>query len=418
MVRFREVLLNKNFFSLWSGQIVSEFGDRLSQMALIALVYSRRPGSVAAMSSLIFFIFIPVFVIGPVAGAYVDRWDRKRIMIVADIIRGFLVLAIPIFVIMDLMLPVYILVFLVFSGTRFFLPSKMAIIPSIVSEEKLLVANSLSNTTRMIAAMLGFAIAGFLVKWVGYMWGFYINGISYFISAGLIALITPRKDLTDIKGDIHMTKDLIEHSIRRNIFKEVADGFRYMFIDDRMKFVAGILFAAMAGAGAVFCVIIVFVQESFGSVTEDLGVLGVFIGAGLFLGTILYGRYCQRLHKTRTMLASFALCGAFLSLFAFSSNILGVFSAGAFFLFMVGVAGAPILTCSNYLMHIAVPDESRGRIFSSMEIVIHTGFLIFMLLSALLSGRVSNFSIIFYSGVSFTVLGLGGQLLVKKERAS
>lgn len=387
-------------------------------MALIALVYSRRPGSVAAMSGLIFFIFIPVFVIGPVAGAYVDRWDRKRIMIVADIIRGFLVLAIPIFVMMDLMLPVYMLVFLVFSGTRFFLPSKMAIIPSIVTKEKLLVANSLSNTTRMIAAMLGFAIAGFLVKWVGYMWGFYINGVSYFISAGLIALITPREDLTDIRGDINMTKELIEHSIRRNIFKEVADGFRQMLRDDRMKFVTAVLFAAMAGAGAVFCVIIVFVQESFGSVTEDLGVMGIFIGAGLFLGTILYGRFCQRLHKTRTMLASFAMCGLFLSLFAFSSNVLGVFSVGALSLFLVGLAGAPILTCSNYLIHIAVPDESRGRIFSSMEIVTHAGFLVFMMLSAVLSGRVSNFSIIFYSGVSFAVLGLGGQLLVKKERAS
>jgi len=168
-----------------------------------------------ALARLLFFIVIPVFVIGPVAGVYVDRWDRKRVMIISDVIRGLLVLAIPIFVKLNMMGAIYILVFLIFSATRFFLPSKMAFIPSIVSKEKLLVANSLSNTTRMVATVFGFAIAGIIVRLIGHMWGFYLNAISYFVSGIFIAVITPKEKLTDVKEDIRVTKEIVEKSIRK-----------------------------------------------------------------------------------------------------------------------------------------------------------------------------------------------------------
>ena len=190
MGSFRETLFSKNFFTIWFSQIVSEFGDKLNQMALVALVYSRAPGSVAAMAKLVFFIVIPVFLIGPLAGACVDRWNRKKVMIVSDVARGLMVIAIPFLVVTGMMVPVYVLIFLSFSATRFFLPSKMAIIPSVVSEDKLLAANTLVSTTRVIASALGFVIAGFLVKWMGYVWGFYIDGATYFISAVLIFTVT------------------------------------------------------------------------------------------------------------------------------------------------------------------------------------------------------------------------------------
>ena len=75
--------------------MISQFGDRLNQMALIALVYQKSPGSTIELAKLALFIIIPVFIIGPIAGAYVDRWNRKHIMIVSDLLRGLLVLFIP-----------------------------------------------------------------------------------------------------------------------------------------------------------------------------------------------------------------------------------------------------------------------------------------------------------------------------------
>jgi DHA3 family macrolide efflux protein-like MFS transporter len=413
MVRFRDVLFRKNFFCLWSGQIISEFGDRLNQMALIALVYSKNPGSVMALANLLFFIVVPVFVIGPVAGVYVDRWDRKRVMIISDIIRGILILLVPIFIFIDMMAPIYVVVFLIFSATRFFLPSKLAFIPDIVSEDKLLVANSLSNTTRMIATILGFALAGFIVKWIGYMWGFYLDGISYFVSAALIAFITPREKLVNVREDIYLTRDLIEKSIRRNVWQEIVEGFGHMVKKDKMKMVTSTFFLLMAGAGSIFCIIIVFIQQAFGSVTEDLGIFGVFLGMGLFMGTMLYGKYGQKFSKMKAINAGLVLCGIGICAFAlYAGGESPTIFAGGVLLMLVGMAAAPVLTCANTLIHLSVPDEVRGRIFSSMEAVVHLAFLAFMFLTAYLSKFLSNFTILLASGIIFAFFGAAGQLFM------
>ncbi len=73
MSKFRKVLKNRNFFLLWLGQIISQLGDRLGQMALIAFVYLRAPGSAIQIAKILSFTIIPVFLIGPLAGVYVDR---------------------------------------------------------------------------------------------------------------------------------------------------------------------------------------------------------------------------------------------------------------------------------------------------------------------------------------------------------
>ncbi|MFA5315425.1 MAG: MFS transporter, partial [Candidatus Omnitrophota bacterium] len=168
MARFRNILRNRNFSLLWLAQIISQFGDRLDQMALIALVYRYAPGSTTQMAKIMAFTIAPVFLIGPLAGVYVDRWDRRRTMVVCDILRGILILLIPFWLMrLPSLWPVYIVVFVVFSIARFYVPAKMSIIPDLVKADDLLLANSLVNTTGMVAAMLGFGLGGILVGMVG-----------------------------------------------------------------------------------------------------------------------------------------------------------------------------------------------------------------------------------------------------------
>jgi MFS family permease len=171
----------------------------------------------------------------------------------------------------------------------------------------------------------------------------------------------------------------------------------------------------MAGTGSIFCVIIVFVQEAFGSVTEDLGLLGVFLGGGLFLGTVLYGKYGQKLPKIRTMFISFALCGVLIDIFAFYAGGSPVFLAGGLLIMLIGAAAAPVLTCANTLIHVLVPDEVRGRIFSSMEAVMHLAFLLFMFLTAWLSRFFSNLSILAACGTIFALLGIAAQFTFRES---
>ena len=148
MIRYLRQFQNQNFSRLWWAQLISQFGDRIYQMALIGLIAERAPGSAIQLAKLMAFTVIPVFLIGPVAGVYVDRWDRRTTLFVCDFLRGLLVLAMPfIFIHRDSMVPIYIIVFLVFCLSRFYVPAKMSILPDLVSSENLLMANSLMTTT-------------------------------------------------------------------------------------------------------------------------------------------------------------------------------------------------------------------------------------------------------------------------------
>ncbi|MDO8526021.1 MAG: MFS transporter [Candidatus Omnitrophota bacterium] len=407
MTRFRDVLTNRNFFFLWLGQVISNFGDRLNQMALVALVYQRNPGSEIALAKLISLTIIPVFVIGPIAGAWVDRLNRRKIMMISDILRGILVLSIPLFIMAHQILLVYFAVFLTFSLSRFFIPSKMALIPELVPKDKLLVANTLNDTTHMIGNVVGLVAAGIIVNiaFIGAIGGFYIDSATFFISAALIAMIAKRKFTGRVKEDILTAGKALEDSFRRTIFSEIKEGLRYIVQYSDMRFVVYVLFLLMAGLGAMSCVIIVFIQSAFGTSTRDLGFLGMFLVGGLFLGSVLYGRFAQAVPKRKTIHMSFAASGIAIILFTLGINRYPNLLLGGMLVGLIGLAISPIMVTTNTLAHETMPKEIRGRIFSSLEAVIHLAFLVFMFVAAYAAKYIDRFWIIIAVGLVYFICG-------------
>ena len=417
MTRFRDVLKDRNFLCLWVAQIISNFGDRLTQMALVALIYQRTPGSAIALAKLISFTVIPVFLIGPIAGAWVDRLNKRNVMIISDLLRGVLILAIPFFIMSNQILLVYLAVFLAFSLSRFFIPSRMAIIPDIVSPDKLLVANTLADMTHMLGNVMGLVVAGILVniKSIGAIGGFYIDAATFFVSASLIAMMAQREFAKGVRMDLKITKEALSKSIRKSIFAEIREGIDYLKKYRQMHFIVRIFFLLMAGLGAISCVVIVFIQESFGTATLDLGLIGMFLVGGLLLGALVYGKFGQKTEKRRMVLLSFIGTGISVMLFAFFvrryPNILvsGLLSA------LMGMAASPIMVSVNTMTHETMPEEARGRTFSSLEAVIHLAFLIFMFLAAYAAKYVERFWILMAVGALFAFCGFIG-VTSKKER--
>src|SRR3989338_2475914 len=226
MAHVRELLKDRNFLLLWLAQIISNFGDRLDQMALIGLVYLRTPGSTIELAKILSFTIIPVFIIGPIAGIYVDRWNRKTTMITCDLIRGGMVLLLPLIIRYSTsMVPIYIVVFIIFSVTRFFLPSKLSIIPDIVNKDKLLLANSLSSTTMMIATIVSFGFSGLIVEAFGPQAGFYIDSISYFISAALVFFV-----IVKLRENIESARASVKFAgiVRKTIIGDIKEGLVYL----------------------------------------------------------------------------------------------------------------------------------------------------------------------------------------------
>jgi DHA3 family macrolide efflux protein-like MFS transporter len=403
MSKLIATLKNRDFFFLWLGQIISQFGDRLGQMALIGFVYARAPGSTIEIAKILSFTIIPVFLVGPIAGAYIDRWDRRRTMYICDFIRTILVLVIPLFLFTaKSSLIMYIFVFLIFCAGRFFIPAKLSILPELVEKKDLLIANSLINITGMLAAMFGFGIAGVIVEWLGPKGGFYLDALSFFVSAFLIFLITGKVASSVKIRDL--TTQIVE-VFRKSIIQEIKEGVIYFIQHRDIRFTAGIMFLLFSALGSVYIVIIVFVQNTLQSITRDLGFLAMFLGSGLFVGSMVYGRFGQKLSHYKIIFVSLVLSGIMLAIFSIGLHRYPYFSVAIFLIFALGVVISPIMIAANTLVHKTSDNQMMGKTFSSLEIVMHLGFLLFMFISSILAERIPQVSILIAVSIVFVVLG-------------
>jgi len=417
MARLTDILKDKNFSLLWFSQIISNFGDRLNHMALIGLIYARTPGSTIELAKLLSFTIIPVFLISPFAGIYVDRWNRKYTMIICDLLRGLLVFFIPFAILYSKnMAPIYVLVFITFSVTRFFVPSKFSIIPDIVHRDKLLLANSLTSTTMMIATIVGFGFGGIIVGYLGARGGFYVDSGTYFISALMVSFVALRSKR--IKNP-SAPRTKLRKIIKRTVLGDIKEGLVYLKSHKDIRMVASTMFLLMAGAGSIYVIIIVFVQEVLGSSTEHLGLLAMFLGGGLFLGSLVYGRFGARLSKKKVINWGLSITGLVIVVFAVGLKAWPYFLVAGILSAILGLFASPIVVSSNTLLHEAMVDKMRGRIFSSLDVIMHIGFLMFMILTSLAAERVSKVSILVSIGLILAVIGLMksiGGVLKKKGR--
>jgi len=255
----------------------------------------------------------------------------------------------------------------------------------------------------MIAAILGFGISGVIVEWLGAKGGFYLDALSFFISAGFIFLIiTKAKVAMDLR---RVSKEIVE-VIRKSVLQELKDGLLYFTRHREIRFTAGVIFLLWSALGAVYVVLIVFVQKTLHSATKDLGLLIMFLGIGLFMGSMLYGRFGQRLSHYKTIFASLILSGIMLVVFALIISRYPDFRVAAGLALALGFLISPIMIASNTIIHKVSANEMMGKIFSSLEIIMHLGFLLFMFLSSILAERFSEVIILVVVGCIFGVLGI------------
>ncbi|MCA1632373.1 MAG: MFS transporter [Acidobacteria bacterium] len=190
---YRQLLAsNADFRRLWLGQVISEIGDWLNNIAVLALAIQLAAGRSVGLAIAVYAVarHLPLFLFGPVAGVVVDRLDRRRVMIAADIVRAFLALG---FLAADRLasLPViYAVGASLFSVSAFFNAAKRASIPNLVSgTEGLLSANSLSASTTAATIAVGSALGGVVATALGRDTVFFLNALTFLASAEMIRRI-------------------------------------------------------------------------------------------------------------------------------------------------------------------------------------------------------------------------------------
>ena len=404
---------SRDFFRFWFAQLISQFGDRVYQMALVGLMAVRHPGSVMEMAKLLSFTIIPVFIVGPIAGVYIDRWDRRKTLFVCDFIRCVLVLFAAFYLVrLPDIWPTYVVVFIIFSLSRFYVPAKMSFIPEMVHEDDLHIANSLSTTTGMIALVLGALLGGLIVEYTGFLGGFCWGAIGYFISGVLVFSIAAfRRKMPNKSAIIAGTKEMLQ--AQKSVWQEIVNGIRYIRSQKEIGFIFWMMSILFSAAGAIYVVIIIFIQQAFHSITKDLGFLAVPLGLGLFLGSLAYGRWGTKVAAFKVIFCSLISGGAMVVLFAsmVESTHNRLLALGLSF--VLGFVIGPAVIAANTVVNKVCAMEMSGKVFAALEFIMYLAFLLAMLTSSFLSEHIDRVWILIVVGGIFMVVGLVGLL---KER--
>lgn len=393
---FLRVLKNGNFLALWIGQIISQFGDRLAQMALIGLYLKQTAGislshSVPVVRNLFFFSTLPILLFSPLAGVYVDRWSRKKTLIATDLLRAGLILLIPLLAdYTDGMWSIYGVIFVVFTVTCFFSPAKSAIIPNLVKKRELLAANSLSNITRLIAMIGGVTAGGIIVAWTGMKMSFYLDSLSFLLSGLAILAIRIKEDPPEEnKGGI------------RRVATELVAGLNFIRKKKRVRFIATSLFILMGASGIGYLLVTVFVTKALNLGTIGLSVLATFLGIGMLAGSLIYGHFGEQIEREKVIVGGTLTCGVCAVLLGGSKSLF-LLSLGVS---IIGFIASPIMIAAYTLTQELTPDRIRGRVFSALEVIINLSFLFCIWLAGVLGAWLSIQSIFYLTGVGLLVYG-------------
>ncbi|MCU0512837.1 MAG: MFS transporter [Anaerolineae bacterium] len=344
---------NPGYVRLWLAQSVSLLGDWFNTIALSALVTSLTDGSGPAISALLLARFLPPLLAAPFVGVVADRFDRRRILILSDVLRVGTVL---LFLLVDTpeeLWLLYLLTVFQFSLSALFEPARSALLPSLVSREDLVTANVLGSITWSVMLAAGAALGGLVAGLFGVPTALLIDALTFLLSALLIISIRVPPHRPEIIAPEKRPTD--EGSFR--------EGWQYVRAHPATA--ATLLVKAGGNIGSVDALMIIYATQIFilgENGSGSLGLLYAFFGVGAVLGPLLAGRFHDGSIRPmrRWIVAAYALITVGWLLFGVAGML--VVAGGAL---LVKAMGSSIYwTYSSAILQKTVPDRYLGRIFA------------------------------------------------------
>ncbi len=392
---------NGSFGALWMGQLVSLFGDRVHQIALVFLVLGITNSALAAALTFVA-ATLPNMVLGPVAGVLVDRWDQKRVMVVSDLLRAAIVLAVPVAADANVLF-VYPLVFLLTSISIFFRPARTAVIPRIVREDELVAANSAIWLGDSIADVLGYPLATLFVTMVGSSLAvaFWLDAASYLASAMLIVTMA-------IPPVVHATVAALPGI--RGIREDLSSGWRFLREEP-------VLFAntlqAVAGQFAIGITIGLMAIYARDALVSDLmgpqaryGFIEAAIGIGNLIGGFAIGLVGSRIARGRTIIVGYVAYGACIVGLALTGNV----SVALGLALGMGAANMVFVIPTQTLFMERTPEDMIGRVISFRFSAVFGSITLAMAVGGILGELFGPTPVFFVFGVLTILAGLAGLL--------
>ncbi|MBO8156891.1 MAG: MFS transporter [Bacillaceae bacterium] len=346
-MKYIALLKNKNFFFFWIGQFLSSMGDYLHALAIMWLMLEFT-GSPTHMALVVLSQVIPKLIFGLLGGGYADRFDRRKVMIVSDLIRGTVVLAIPILYVTHLIdvWHFYMVAFVLGSVSCFFDPAHRSLMPYVVKDEDLGAANSLEDASNRINRIFIPFLIGILALLMPTYMYFVVDSATFFISAATLFAMK-----------VSAKAEKVEH---QNIWKDIGVTIKETAKVPRifLPIMAGVLGLA-AWNGAYQVGIPILAKEQLDSTISTYSIIIGFYGVGNVLSSAFYYKLPIQ-DKANWVMYGWILTGSGFLVMAFSSNLVTAI-IGA----LLTATGGPISSLSRTLLfQREIPRHQMGKVFS------------------------------------------------------
>ena len=354
------VFRNRNFSLMWTGQLISTMGSALTSLAASIYVF-RLTHSALSVGLMLMATAAPSLLVGLFAGVFVDRYDRRTIMIVADISRAILVVLIPVLVPLNVAW-LYVVVILTSAIGQFFDPAFESVLPEVASDEELAAANSLMAISSFGSTAIGFAASGLIASAANINWAFYLDAISFLFSAICIFLIRIKPIQID------------EDTSAAVVIKNLRAGMRQVFDTSMLRSLFVVQILVMTSFGLSNTLLLPFAIRALGANEFQYGLQEGLTSIGFVVGSLLMANLFDRMREGAWLATSYlgmALAGIIYSfLHSIPLALLAIAVSGFF--------NAPASIGRRLIIQRNTPREMRGRVSSVFLVSANVLFLVGM----------------------------------------
>jgi MFS family permease len=406
----KQFLINRNFRLLLIGQVISGLGDYVYGPTMLVWVFMLTH-SAMAVSGILIAQVVPSCLFGPIAGVFVDRWDRRRTMMVTNILQAFVAL-LPLFAPNMIRLPaIYAATFLISVGSCFLGPASTGLLQVIIPQERRAQAASISGTTLALILTLSPLIATPLYFTVGPSVAISLNAISFLVL--VLCLLLVRLSPSELSVPAKLTDEHVQSGMRA-VLQELASGLLFILHSRTLLALVGVVFIGALGSGAMNTLHVVFVSQKLHVSLAFYGSLMTAGGIGLLLGSLIAGIVARKASHKQLLIGGVVLEG--LGLMLYSQQTQYPLALVIYFLLYLPQGLSEVGFTPMILS--ATPNTIIGRVRSAINALYYSVNALSALLAGML-GLMAPISLIFLAnGVLVILSGIFGWFMIPARQRS
>ena len=416
---FREVLALTVMRRVWYAQLVSLLGDFLALFAVLSIVTYRMHASPTQVTGVSIAYMLPLAVLGPLSGVFVDRWPIKPTLVASDLIRAALVLLL--FAAGSLW-QIYLVLAALSCVSSFFAPAQSVTIRTYVPAHGLMSANALMQMAMLGTRVVGPAAAGALVAAFGPAVCYSVDFVSFLGSAALIGTVAIRRPVSGVGRAATRERDGASAREEpegtgaqrrlRALIDDMREGASYIFHHAAISFVVMAMAAGMFVIGCFGPLIAIWVREALHASAAVFGVVSAMVGTGMMFGMPVVRRISGTVSNAALVLSGLAGIGV-------GALLLGALpwvAASMVACFILGFMFSGVIVPAQTLMQRETPPQLMGRIGATSMSVIFFGQLAGLVLSGVLAQYLGVRAVFFLCAVLAWILTGAGKWLLGTER--